>query len=110
MDAEVINDTTPDAPEVEPVEAADDAYVEDATDAPEDNVGHFWKVAEEALGGVKDNELPGYVKDLTPSHLDELPTVAKQIIRDAMVAKQRAEAQAKLIQEHPELLTKGKKG
>ena len=96
MDAEVINDTTPEAPEVEPVEAADDAYVEDATDAPEDNVGHFWKVAEEALGGVKDNELPGYVKDLTPSHLDELPTVAKQIIRDAMVAKQRAEAQAKL--------------
>ncbi len=95
MDAEVINDTTPDPAEVEPIEDATEDG-EAAASSTVDNVDHFWKVAEEALGGVRDTELPGYVKSLTPSHIDELPTTAKQIIRDALLAKQRAEARAQV--------------
>lgn len=96
MDAEVINETTPD-PEVEPIEdATEEGEVAASGDAAPDNVDHFWKVAEEALGGVRDTELPGYVKNLTPSHIDELPTTAKQIVRDALLAKQRAEARAQV--------------
>lgn len=100
MDAEVINDTTPEAPEVEPIEDSTDepeaVASGDAGGSSEDNVGHFWKVAEEALGGVRDTELPGYVKSLTPSHIDELPTVAKQLLRDGLLATRRAEARAQL--------------
>lgn len=106
MDAEVINETTPEAPEVEPVEDSTDepeaVASGDAGDSSEDNVGHFWKVAEEALGGIRDNELPGYVKSLTPSHIDELPTTAKQIVRDALLAKQRAEARAQIAAKEAE--------
>lgn len=96
MDAEVINDTQPDAAEVEPVEDATEEVEAASSEGggSVDNVDHFWKVAEEALGGVRDTELPGYVKSLTPSHIDELPTTAKQIIRDALLAKQRAEVKA----------------
>jgi len=96
MDAEVINETTPEAPEVEPVEDSTDEPEAVASGSSEDNVGHFWKVAEEALGGVRDTELPGYVKSLTPSHIDELPTVAKQLLRDGLLATRRAEARAQL--------------
>jgi len=96
MDAEVINETTPEAPEVEPVEDSTDEPEAVASGSSEDNVGHFWRVAEEALGGVRDTELPGYVKSLTPSHIDELPTVAKQLLRDGLLATRRAEARAQL--------------
>lgn len=96
MDAEVIYDTTPEGAEEVVEETVEDGApsADLAADSGDDAVGHFWKVAEEALGGVTETELPGYVKQLTAGHIDELPTAAKQILRDAMLAKQRAEAQA----------------
>lgn len=95
MDAEVIYDTTPEGADAVVEETVEDGAPSAASASEGDeSVGHFWKVAEEALGGVNETELPGYVKQLTAGHIDELPTAAKQIIRDAMLAKQRAEAQA----------------
>ena len=104
MDAETINETiheTDTVEETEPVETAapetDEVEAgESAVEAKPDEVDHLWKVAEDALGTVTEKELPGYVKELTSGHIDELPTAAKQIIRDMMLAKQRAEAKAQL--------------
>lgn len=96
MDAEVIYETALDGSD-ETLEETDEYGTpqETSENASDDDVGHFWKVAEEALGGMNATELPGYVKQLTAGHIDELPTAAKQIIRDAMFAKQRAEEQAR---------------
>lgn len=104
MDAETINevfDETAEAPEAEVVETAAPETETAEVEAPEveakpDDVDHLWKVAEDALGSSNEKELPGYVKELTPGHIDELPTAAKRIIRDMMLAKQRAEAKAQL--------------
>jgi hypothetical protein len=104
MDAETINEVVEETETVEETESVETAALETdagettefAVEAKPDEVDHLWKVAEDALGTVTEKELPGYVKDITPGHIDELPTAAKQIIRDMMLAKQRAEAKAQL--------------
>lgn len=71
---------------VEPAEAAEpEATPAEPSPSPAPS-STFWSVAESALADADLTTLPDYVKELTPDHFNELPTVARQVLKDGFTA------------------------